>query len=935
MRHLLLALVLAATSAHALTPSWPQDTSDLKADPAAQFGILENGVRYVVLKNQEPPGRASIRLYMDVGSLMEEDDQQGMAHFLEHMAFNGSKNFPSGEMVEYFQRLGMAFGADTNAHTSFNETVYKLELPKVEEPLLIDALKLFRDYLDGMDLKKEEIDRERGIILSEKLSRDSIDYRTMVEGYKFALPKSILPNRLPIGIDDTIKKMPRERFVDFYSKWYTPKRACIVAVGDFPDTALLVKLIETHFKDAKPAHGDAANPDLGIVEKGRGVIAKLHTELEAKAVDLSIEVNRQIGPKPDTAVERKNRLIRSLADAVINQRLSKIAKQKDAPILSAQAYAYDYLDFLASSGISASCQPETWQPALALIEQELRRAIDHGFTQAEFDEATASLKQQLKLRADQASTRRSRDLSDGLVKQLSARKVFTHPADDLTRVSKEIDGITPADAHAALKVDWATQDIQLFVGGKLKLDGDASAQIIRTFEASRKVPVTAPAEEASAEFAYTDFGPAGKITEQKTIEDIEVTQAVFENGVRVSIKPTPFEKGSIRVTVSFGGGKLSAPKDLPGLIPFAQSTFALGGLKAHDVDALRRLFADKTTSADFAVGDEAFLLAGRTNPEDLLAQLQLLTAHLTAPGYREEAEDQFRKNLEPMYTELQHTAEGIMADRVVSFIHNGDPRFGFPAINELKKRSLSELKAWLTPELTESFLEVSFVGDVDPKAALAATAATLGALPKRAAQKADYTEARKVAFPAPQVQDFKFTTEIPKAIAAIYWPTSDMSDIQRTRRLSVLAAVLDDRLRLKVREELGETYSPACYHVANDTFTGYGYMTAMIEVKPEQLDTIGKLVGEIGQGVATGPITEDEFDRAMKPLLSQLEQMRRDNRYWSQNVLRNAHEHPERLDWARALVSDFQNIKVAEIQALAKEFLPATRVITARIIPEK
>jgi zinc protease len=287
-----------------------------------------------------------------------------------------------------------------------------------------------------------------------------------------------------------------------------------------------------------------------------------------------------------------------------------------------------------------------------------------------------------------------------------------------------------------------------------------------------------------------------------------------------------------------------------------------------------------------------------------------------------------------MYTELQHTAEGIMADRVVSFMHSGDPRFGYPKIEDMQKRSLAELKAWLTPELAESYLEVSFVGDVDPKAALEAAAATFGALPKRAAKKADFTQARQVAFPKPTTEDFKFTTEIPKAIAAMYWPTADMSDIKRTRRLSVLAAVLDDRLRLKVREELGETYSPACYHVANDTFTGYGYMTSMIEVKPEQLDTIGKIVAEIGDSVAKGPITDDEFDRAMKPLLSQLEQMRRDNRYWSQNVLRNAHEHPERLDWARALVSDFQAIKKDEIQALAAEFLTSTRIVTARIIPQ-
>lgn len=915
-------------------PAWPQEVSDLTADPAAEFGQLENGLRYVVLPNQEPPGRASIRLYMDVGSLMEEDDQQGMAHFLEHMAFNGSRNFPSGEMVEYFQRLGMAFGADTNAHTSFEETVYKLELPKVEEPLLLDAMKLFRDYLDGMDLKATEIDRERGIILSEKLSRDSIDYRTMIEGYKFALPKSILPNRLPIGIEETIKSMPRERFVDFYETWYTPKRAIIVAVGDFPDTKLVVKLIETHFKDAAPRRADAPRPDLGVIEPGRGLIAKLHTEMEAKAVDLSIEVVKQIGAKPDTAAERRQKLIRSIADSIINQRFSKLSKQKDSPILSAQAYSYEYLDFLHSSGIGASCQPENWQRALALAEQELRRAIEHGFTDSEFSEATATILQQLKLRADQASTRRSRDLSDGLVKQLSSRKVFTHPSDDLARVTKELSTITAADALAALKADWDTSDIQLFVGGNLKLDGDPSAQIIETYQSSTKIAVTAPEQEASSTFAYTDFGPAGEIVSQTQHDDLEITQAVFANNVRVSIKPTTFEKGTVRVLVSFGGGKLTAPKDQPGIVPFAQSTFALGGLEAHDVDTLRRLFAANTVSSDFSVGDEAFLLSGRTAPDDLLAQLQLLAAHLTAPGYREEAEEQFRKNLAPLYTQLEHTAEGIMSNRVVSFLHQNDSRFGFPELAELEKRSLTELKAWLAPELSSSFLEVSVVGDVDPAGTLKAIASTFGALPVRAATKPDYAKERTIQLPPPSTQDFVFTTEIPKAIAAMYWPTSDMSDIQRTRRLSVLSSVLDDRLRLKVREELGETYSPACYHIANDTFPGYGYVTAMIEVKPEQLDSIRDIVAEIGDDVAKGPISQDEFDRAMQPLLSQLAQMRRDNRYWSQNVLRNAHEHPERLDWARALITDFEQIKLEEIQKLAAEFLPASRIITARIIPE-
>jgi zinc protease len=256
-------------------------------------------------------------------------------------------------------------------------------------------------------------------------------------------------------------------------------------------------------------------------------------------------------------------------------------------------------------------------------------------------------------------------------------------------------------------------------------------------------------------------------------------------------------------------------------------------------------------------------------------------------------------------------------------------------MDELKQRTLAEVKQWLTPELESAYLEVTVLGDVDAETALNAVAKTLGALPKRADKKPAYEKERAVAFPAPEASTrFEFETEIPKAIATIYWPTADMNDIRRTRRLTVLGSILDDRLRIKVREELGDTYSPACYHVGSDTFTGYGYMTTMIECKPELADSLTKLVVEIGDTLSSGEITDDEFDRAIKPMLSQLEQMRRDNRYWSTSVLRCSQEHPERLDWARSFISDFADIKKEDIAALAKQYLGAKRAVTAGVIPK-
>lgn len=927
-----LSLCLLTLSLHG---QWPHEGSDLKADSKAAFGRLENGMRYVVLPNDEPPGRASLRIYMDVGSLMEEDDQQGMAHFLEHMAFNGSRNFPGGEMVEYFQRLGMAFGADTNAHTSFKETVYMLELPKVEPKLITEGLQLFRDYLDGMNLDAAEIDRERGIILSEKLSRDSIEYRTMIAGYKFALPESLLPERLPIGIEKTLNTMQRPRFVDFYEKWYTPKRAMIVAVGDFKDVVAVEAEIQKQFADAKPRHGDAGDPQLGKISTGRGLIAKLHTEMEAKSVDLSLEIVRPAKNQPDTAATRREKMVRDLADAMLNQRFSKLVKAEGSPILGAESYSYEYLEFVEVIGAMAQCAPERWQEALTLLETEVRRAVQHGFTDAEFEEARASLLKNAQLRAAQADTRKSRDLASGIVKLMAGKKVFTHPADDLERVKVAADSLHKDECHRAFVETWSSPDRQLFVGGNLKLEGDAEAQILATYKASQEKPVEAPAQEETAAFAYADPGPAGEIVSEKTDAELEITQAVLANQVRVNIKPTPFEKGSVRVTLNFGAGKLTAPLDKPGLIAFANSTFIEGGLEAHRVDDIRRIFASRTVGTDFSVGDEAFQLSGRTTAEDLEAQLQLLMAYLTAPGYHEEAQRQFQNNLEPMYVQLRHTAGGVMNDKVVSFIHGGDSRFTFPDIEEMRKRSLTELKAWLTPALTREWLEVSITGDVEAKAALEAVTRTLGALPERAAEKPTYEKERQIAFPqGPQTLDFPFQTEIPKAISILYWQTGDMRDIQRTRRLSLLASILDDRLRLKVREELGETYSPACYHVANDTFTGYGYMTAMIECKPEQAESLAKLVTEIAASVATGPITPDEFERAQKPLMTQVEQMRRDNRYWSQNVVRNSQEHPERLDWARSMISDFGSVTLEEVQKLAATYLGAERAVAVKILPQ-
>lgn len=953
MNRLLFAATLLLNTAllRAEAPVWPHAGSDLKPDARLVMGQLESGVRYVIMPNQEPPGRVSIRLYMDVGSLMEDDDQQGMAHFLEHMAFNGSKNFPAGQLVEYFQRLGMAFGADTNAHTSFLETVYQLELPKVEEKLMDDGIKLFRDYLDGMELGEKEIDRERGIILSEKLARDSVEWRTMLAGFTFAMPEAKISRRMPIGIDETLKTMGRPRFVDFYESWYTPKRAIVVVVGDVK-AEMVKKHLEKHFAGAKAKRGEKPNPDFGKVSGGRGLVAKLHTEMESAATDISLEITRPSKGKPDSAARRRELMVRDLGDFMLNNRLQELTKVEKPVILGGESYSYDYLDFVDINGLQVKCKPELWKEALSLAEQELRRAIEHGFTEAEFEEAKAGILKMARMRAEQAPTRKSRDLASQIVSTLAAKRVFTDPVDDLKRVEEALAGITRQEALGSFRAGWDSQDINLFVGGNLKLEGDPAGQLMEIYKASQQKPVTAPEEKKAAQFAYTDFGPAGKVAKREEVKDLEVTLVKFDNNVRLNVKKTPFENGAVRVVVSFGGGALEIPADKPGLALFAEgagmdphggggSTFVAGGLEKHSADELRQILASKQVGVDFAVGsdrmgNDAFLLSGKTTPGDLETQLQLLTAYMVAPGYREEAERQFRQGLDPLYQAVQHTDGGIMGSEVESFIHSGDPRFGIPKREDLEKRNTAEMKAWLEKPLKDSYVEVAIVGDVEVDQAIELVGRTLGALPKRAETKPAYVAERAVKFPAePKRKDFKFKTEIPRAVALAYWPTTDMSNIQKTRRLSLLGAVLDDRMRVKIREEMGDSYSPMAHHLPSDTFTGYGYMFAYITLKPEQAEKVGRIVSELGEGLAKeGSITADEFERARKPQLSQIEQMRRDNGYWLGRVLRNCQEQPQRLDWARSMLDDIKSIKKEDLEALAKEYLGAGKATVIGVLPE-
>jgi zinc protease len=683
-------VVFAPRPAGASPPAFAQETSDLQPDPAAIWGRLPNGLRYVVLSNKVPRNRASLRLVVGSGSLYETEAQRGLAHYLEHLAFDGSTHYPPGSLVERLQRLGMGFGADTNAATSFDSTVFQLELPNTRPATLADGFQILGDYAGGLLIDPQQIDKERGIILAEKRARDSVDYRTSEAEYRFLFADSLIPKRMPIGLTTVIETAPREQFVDFYNTWYRPDNLAVIAVGDF-DPAAVEADIKQIFTPLTPRAASRLQPDLGKISTAPGLHVGYHPEPEAAFATVSIQTVSPYRAEADTAAKRLRDLPRDLAFQMLTRRLSILAKKENAPFTDGYANVSSEFHFFRNASVELNCEAANWRAALAVADRELRRALAYGFQPAELAEATAIYLNSLEQGAKSASTRRSDELAGELTTCLLRDEVFTSPAADLALFKPALEKVTPADCLRAFQAAWAVNQRYVFVSGDIELARNSVApeQIIAdAYKSCQATPVKPPASLANETFAYTDFGPAGAIVSRRHVADLGVDLIEFANGVRLNLKKTGFEANTIRVNVRIGTGRLTEPAAEPGLALLTNLAFINGGLGKDSIDALQRLFASKTVGLKFEVRDDAFDFSGATNREDLLAQLQLFTAYVVDPGYRPEAQSQAMKEMEEMYNEYAHTPGGPMRTEVPRLLASNDSRFGLPPREVAEDRTL-------------------------------------------------------------------------------------------------------------------------------------------------------------------------------------------------------------------------------------------------------
>ncbi len=936
-----ICLALALGTAPALaqaspTPArWAHESSDIKPDPAVRFGTLPNGMRYALRKNQLPPGAVSIRFSFDFGSLEEAENEKGLAHFIEHMAFNGSKNVREGEMVKILERLGLAFGADTNAQTSQEFTTYMLELPNASDGLVDESLFLLRELASELIFDAAAIDRERGVVLSEWRRGDNFQRRRNEQQLEFLVPGAYAVDRMPIGDPKVLETATRETMVSLYERYYRPERATLIIVGDF-DVDAVERKIADKFGDWLGKGEAGGEPDLSYALKERASGASVFVHKDG-GNSISVYSLMPYEEQTDTGAQRRADNLLMFGIGAFSRRLAPIANQEDPPFRSASPSTGNILKVAEIAGGSVSVTPESWKPGLQRLEQEWRRALLHGFTQDEVERQVEALRTSQKNQAERENTRSTGALIGGLLSSAQNDTVFATPSSGLARFETWAGDVTPEAVNEAFRKWMPMKEPLLFFMSSTVERPGVEAEIVAAWKDSGKVEVSPPEAHGNIPFAYTNFGKPGKIAKDERLADIDTRLIVFDNNVRLNIKKTDFVRNSVQVSLRVGHGSLDFPEEPFGLQQL-MGAFASGGLEKHSIDDLRAILQGKTASVRFNSTATSFGGTYGTTPEDLELQLQVIAAYMTHPAYRSEAERRWRESVVLSWPRQDANAQAVWSSKGMRALFSGDRRFGDDPDDGYAWRSLVELQHYLTPILQHGAIEIGVVGDIDEARVIELVAKTFGALPKREASPTKFRSPKPVVFRQEKSPlTFTHAGEASQAIAYVFWPVTDIDpdkDPQAVRVLSVMAAVMRLKVIEEVREALGATYSPSAGVSVSSVTPGYGYLSAGAEVKPEDVDRVMLALEKIAAEIRAGEISDDEFSRAITPSLEVLPQNATSNGYWL-NLISQAQTRPELTERNKlaAIEASVRAVTKADIVAAANRYLTAAGQQEARVVP--
>lgn len=904
--------------------------SDLPFDTAYRVGVLDNGLKFIIRQNATPPGQGMVYFWINSGSLGEDPDQAGFAHFLEHMAFNGSTRVPEGEMVHLLEREGLAFGPDTNASTGFDRTLYQLNLPRNDPALLDTALMLMRETASELTLDPDAVAREIGVVQSELRVRDTYQLKNSLAQLKFLYPGAAFAENWLGGSPESVGTATSQRLRDYYARWYRPDNAAIIVVGDF-DAAAVEAAVRQHFASwtAPPVEQPANAGPFNFARAG-----ETQVWLDpALAEQVTATRSAPWIDRPDTVATRRERVLREIGYAIVNRRLQRLQRDENPPFRGAGFVTEEVFQEARSTSLVVQAAEGEWQRGLAAAQEEYRRALQFGFTPGEVAEQVANLRASLESNAAGAATRDNRNFITGALTLLEDAQVPTTPQSALERFIQHEPLITPEAVLAALQADAVPLDNPLIRYSGRTAPAGGEAALRAAWDAGMATPLVAREDAATTAFAYSDFGPAGTVASDVVEPLLGIRTITFANGLKLNLKRTDLQENRVSVQLNIDGGELLDTRENP-LATAMTSSLITGGLGAHTLDELVTILAGKQVGINIGAGDETFQLSGTTTPGDLELQLQLIAAAVTDPGYRPTGEEQYRRSLANFFARINATPDSTLANALGGIVSDGDPRFTLQSPDAYQALTFAGLRQSIGERWQNGAMELALVGDIDEEATIALVARTLGALPPRETAFGEYTENRVRSFTADRSpRTLYHQGAANQALLRMMWPTRDGEDLREAIELDLLGRVLRLQLTDSLREQLGQTYSPMADSSTSRVYPGWGTMSVGAEIAPDKMDAARAAILDVVSALRAAPVDADVLQRARAPLLETYENLLKTNGGWM-GLVDRAQTQPDRLQRYLAGQETIRSVTAEDIQAMAQRYLDPAQRLEIVVLPE-
>lgn len=936
-----LLLILAAHGAAAQPePELPPEaaTIPLEAElgvfPPVLAGQFDNGLRYYILENREPENRAELRLVVRVGSLMEDEDQLGLAHFLEHMAFNGTERFEKQELVRFMESIGMRMGPGLNASTSFDETIYQLQVPTDNPEYLDTAFRIMEDWATALSLESEEIDLERGVVIEEWRQGQGAGSRVRDQQLPVLLQGSRYASRLPIGTLENLQTFDHESLRRFYREWYRPELMAVIAVGDF-DAASIEQLVRQHFAGIPASPEGVTRPEYGVPPH-EDTSYSIVTDPELSLTQVML-YHKRPSVRDWTVGGYRQSIVERLYNIMLNTRFQEITRQPNPPFLAAQSSNSTLVRPVEAYVLAAVVQEDGLERGLSGLLAESERVQRFGFNASELERQKTNMLRSAELAYNNRESRRSGALASELVRAFLTGESVPGPAWEYALVQRFLPEITLEEVNAVGR-KWLHEDNRVVAVTAPQKDDlqlpDAATLAGIIADAGNSV-VTAWDDSVSDEELVSVVPQGSPVISSRELAG-GVTEWQLGNGVRVLLKPTNFRAEEVLFTALRKGGTSLADDARYHSANTAVTLVANGGVGNFNTIELQRKLTGRVASVSPGISEYTEMLNGNAAPADLETLFQLIWLRLTAPRADPDFFEVFREQTSAVLRNRTANPATVFEDAFLRLLYQDHPRRQPPSMAMLEAIKLDEAYDFYRERFGDaSGFTFIFVGSFDPENLRPLAETWLGGLPV-SGREANWRDVGVRKARGPLRETVRAGREPQARTRILFNGDIDVRDLSERSRLAALGQLLQIRLRDIMREQLGGTYGvQVAPQLVHEPVPGFSLLIEFGS-DPARADELGAIVHDEVAALASRPATAAELEEIRQYLLRNYETRLQQNSYWisqlSQAISMGQTSSP--ADDLLALPAILAALNAEDIRAAAERLIDLQNYIHLGLLPQ-